>query len=163
MMSLQARNESEQKSGPVESAFESQRRLAEEFELFDDWSDRYQTLIELGRRLASMPHALKTERNRIHNCRGDTWLAGDVSGGILQLSAASDTGVMAGLLAILVEVYSGRPASNVFDHPLSILDAVGLTGRLSPHRLAALREIVDRLQQLAAGVSGRCSSRVSNG
>lgn len=150
MIPQQTAGASQRKPGTVESAAAAQQRVAEELQLFEDWNDRYQTLIELGHRLAPMPDRLKTERNRIWTCQGDTWLAGEVRGGILRLNAASDTGVVAGLLAILVEVYSGRPASDVFDHPLTVLDMVGLTDRLSPHRLAALREIFGRLRELAA-------------
>ena len=79
---------------------ETQRRVIDEFEMFDDRRDRYETLIEFGRRLAPMPTSLKVDRNRIRNCRGDAWLAGIRRNGLLYLSAASEADVVAGLLAI---------------------------------------------------------------
>ena len=97
-----------------------------------------------------MPARLRTERNRIRACQGDAWLAGIHNGGRLHLSAASETDVLAGLLAIVVEVYSGRAAEDVLHHPLVVLETTGLSRRLSPHRLAAYREILARLSELAS-------------
>ena len=81
---------------------EAQRRIVDEFELVDSWIERY--LIDFGRRLAPMPASLRTDRNRIRTCQGDAWFAGTRRGGRPYLSAASETGVLAGLLAIVVEV-----------------------------------------------------------
>ena len=129
---------------------DAQRRIVEVFEFVDGWIERYETLIDLGRRLAPMPASLRNDRNRIRTCRGDAWLAGIRRDGRLYLSAASETGVLAGLLAIIVEVYSGRAAEDVLHHPLVVLETTGLSQRLSPHRLAARREILARLRELAS-------------
>jgi cysteine desulfuration protein SufE len=139
----------DQEAAAIGDVIEAQRRIVDEFELVDGWIERYETLIDFGR-LAPMPASLRTERNRIRACRGDAWLAGIHSGGRLHLSAASETGVLAGLLAIVVEVYSGRAAEDVLHHPLFVLEATGLSERLSPHRLAAYREILARLSELAS-------------
>jgi len=128
---------------------ETQRLLIEEFELFDSWSDRYETLIEFGRRLAPMPTSLRVDRNRIRNCHGDAWLAGIRRNGVLYLSAASEADVVAGLLAIVVEVYSGSAPDEILSHPLTVLEATGLRDRLSPHRLASYAEIITRVRKLA--------------
>jgi cysteine desulfuration protein SufE len=141
----------DQEAAVIGDVVEAQRRIVDEFELVDGWMERYETLIDFGRRLAPMPASLRTERNRIRACQGDAWLAGIHSGGRLHLSAASETAVLAGLLAIVVEVYSGRAAEDVLDHPLVVLETTGLSRRLSPqHRLAAYREILARLRQLAS-------------
>jgi cysteine desulfuration protein SufE len=129
---------------------EAQRRIVAEFEFADGWIERYETLIDFGQRLAPMPASLRTERNRIRTCQGDAWLAGTRRGGRLYLSGPSETGVLAGLLAIVIGVYSGRAAEDVLDHPLVVLETTGLSGRLSPHRLAAYREILARLRELAS-------------
>jgi cysteine desulfuration protein SufE len=129
---------------------EVQRRIVDEFEFVDCWIERYETLIDFGRRLAPMPASLRNDRNRIRTCHGEAWLAGIRRDGRLYLSAASETGALAGLLAIIVEVYSGRAAEDVLHHPLVVLETTGLSGRLSPHRLAAYREILDRLRELAS-------------
>jgi cysteine desulfuration protein SufE len=128
---------------------EAQRRLIEEFSIFDSWSERYETLIEFGRRLAPMPVSLRVDRNRIRNCHGQAWLAGVRRDDKLFLSAASEADVVAGLLAIVVEVYSGAAPDDILSHPLFVLEATGLRGRLSPHRLASYAEIVQRVRDLA--------------
>jgi cysteine desulfuration protein SufE len=128
---------------------EAQRRLVEEFSIFDSWSERYETLIEFGKRLAPMPVSLRVDRNRIRNCHGRAWLAGVCHHDKLFLSAASEADVVAGLLAIVVEVYSGSAPDDILSHPLFVLEATGLRGRLSPHRLASYAEIVQRVRDLA--------------
>jgi cysteine desulfuration protein SufE len=127
---------------------ETQRRLIEEFEIFDSWSERYETLIDFGRRLQPLPEIMKVDRNRLRSCRGDAWLAGIRCDGLLYLSAAS-ADVLAALLAIVVEVYSGCAPDEILSHPLIVLEATGLLDRLSPHRLASYAEIMARLRDLA--------------
>jgi cysteine desulfuration protein SufE len=128
---------------------ETQRPLIEEFKLFESWSERYEALIEFGRRLAPMPTSLRVDRNRIRNCHGDAWLAGMRRNRVLYLSAASEADVIAGLLAIVVEVYSGSAPDDILSHPLTVLEATGLRDRLSPHRLASYAEIITRVRDLA--------------
>jgi cysteine desulfuration protein SufE len=140
---------------PLEAIEQAQRRIVDEFAFVGDWSDRYQTLIDVGRRLAPMPDRLKVDHNRIRNCQGEAWLAAEWQSGRMYLSAASDTGVVAGILAILVEVYSGHTPDDISGQPLTVLDAVGLTDHLSPHRRAAYREIISRLEKLARQMEDR--------
>jgi cysteine desulfuration protein SufE len=128
---------------------ETQRRIIEDFELAPSWSERYETLIEFGRRLAPMPMNLRVDRNRIRNCHGQAWLAGVRRDGRVFFSAASEADVVAGLLAIIVEVYSGCEPDEILFNPLTVLEATGLRDRLSPHRVASYREIMARLTDLA--------------
>jgi cysteine desulfuration protein SufE len=127
----------------------TQRRIIEEFEMAVSWSERYETLIEFGRRLAPMPMSLRVDRNRIRNCHGRAWLAAIRQEGRLFFSAASEADVVAGLLAIVVEVYSGSAPDEILFHPLMVLEATGLRDRLSPHRMASYTEIMARLTDLA--------------
>jgi sulfur transfer protein SufE len=87
----------EQEAAVIGDVIEAQRRIVDEFELVDGWIERYETLIDFGRRLAPMPASLRTERNRIRACQGDAWLAASRKDGRLYLSAASETDVLAGL------------------------------------------------------------------
>jgi cysteine desulfuration protein SufE len=128
---------------------EAQRRVIEEFEILESWSERYENLIEFGRRLEPLPEIMKVDRNRLRSCRGDAWLAGVRRDGLLYLSAASEADVLAGMLAIVVEVYSGHSTDEIRSHPLTVLEATGLADRLSPHRLASYAEIMSRVRDLA--------------
>ncbi len=137
----------------AESVAHAQQRIVDEFGFFEDWDERYQNLVDFARRLAPMPENLRVDQNRIRNCRGAVWLAAEERDGALHLSAASETQVVAGLLAIIVEVYSGHSPIDVLTNPLTVLDSVGLTRRLSPHKQVALHEIVARLRELARNAS----------
>lgn len=155
------------KNAPIERAAvlspgvtEAQRRLIEEFEIFEGWSERYEYLIELGRRLMPIPETMRDDRDRIRNCRGDAWLAGFLRNGLLYLSAASQTKVLAGLLAIVVEVYSGHSPDEILSHPLTVLETTGLRQHLSPHRLAAYGEIISQLRALANQAIGAAETTI---
>jgi cysteine desulfuration protein SufE len=127
----------------------TQRPIIEEFETVPSWGELYETLIEFGRRLAPMPMSLRVDRNRIRNCHGQAWLAGVRCDGQLFFSASSEADMVAGLLAIVVEVYSGCTPDEILSHPLTVLEATGLRDRLSPHRLASYEEIMARVRDFA--------------
>lgn len=129
-----------------------QQRMIEEFLQLGEWAERYQYLIELGGKLPAMRTSWRTDRSRVPECRGDTFLAGESRDGRLFLHAASDIPILAGVLALIVEVYSGMPASEVLRHPPMLLDRIGLTHNLSRHRRAALLHIHERLISLATNV-----------
>lgn len=133
---------------------ERQHRLIEEFSVVDSWNDRYQHLCDLGRRLPPMPPALRIERNRIRECQGDTFLAGEHNADRLDLFAESEAPVLAGILAILVDIYSGEKPADVLRYPPILFDRIGLTRNLSPHRRIALLHVHDRLTTIASGFSG---------
>jgi cysteine desulfuration protein SufE len=126
----------------------AQERIAEEFKSLADSSERYEHLVALGRNLAPMPDALKVDGNHLRDCRGDAWLAGEYSQGILYLHAASNADVVAGLLSIFIEIYSGRFLNDVLDHPLDI-NRLGLMDCMSPHRLSCFQGIMQRVRNLA--------------
>lgn len=139
---------------------ERQERLVEEFLLFDDWAERYQYLVDLGRGLPPFPPSLRSKRHRIAGCDGQTFLSATRRDGRLFLYGASDMPVLAGILAILIRVYSGETPTDVLRHPPLLLDRIGLTRRLSPHRRLALLRIHERLLALAGDLdaSGRLAS-----
>lgn len=129
---------------------ERQQRLIDEFLLFDSWAERYQHLIELGGFLPPLPRALRIDRNRVPACGGGTFLAGERQEGHLFLHATSDMPVPSGLLAIMLRIYSGARPADILRHPPVLLDRIGLTHRLSPHRRIVLLHIHERLLTLAS-------------
>jgi cysteine desulfuration protein SufE len=142
------------------SILERQEHLIEEFLLFDDWADRYQYLIDLGRSLPPFPPSLQSERHRIAGCDGQTFLSATRQDGRLFLYGASDMPVPAGILAILSRIYSGETPADILRHPPVLLDRIGLTRRLSPHRRLVLARIHERLLALASDLdaSGKLAS-----
>ena len=93
---------------------QSQDDLIDEFQLFDNWLDRYEYLIDLGRKLPEFPDEWRAEEYRLHGCQSQVWLHAEEAGGCLNFQAISDSAIVSGLIAVLMRVYSGRtPAESL--------------------------------------------------
>ena len=127
---------------PLEStAAEAQAAIAEEFGFFGDWSERYQYLIDLGRKLPPMGEALKTEEHRLHGCQSMVWIVASGDASKLDFTAASDSAIVSGLVYLALRVYSGRSAEQILATEPDYIARIGLAKHLSPTRsngLAAL-------------------------
>lgn len=137
-------------AAPAEpSAEAAQQAIAEEFAFFGDWTERYQYLIDLGRKLPPYPEALKTEERQVSGCQSLVWL--DVQGDAQRLDfrAISDSSIVSGLIALLLRVYSGRPAAEILATQPRFIDAIGLARHLSPTRSNGLAAMLARIQQAA--------------
>ena len=108
----------------------AQEELVADFELFDDWMDRYQYLIDLGRRLPDFPDELRTEENRIRGCQSQVWFVPERKDGRLQFRAISDAAIVSGLIALLLRLYSGRKPQDILDTPPDFIAALQLESPL---------------------------------
>lgn len=137
-------------SPPPESVAEAQERLAGEFELFDDWMDRYQLLIDQGRKLESLPPAERSDDLKVPGCQSQVWLKSDFDGERLHFRAASDAIITSGLIALLLEIYSGRRPQEILSTPFTLADRIGLQANLSPSRANGFANMVRRIREEAA-------------
>ncbi|HET7064419.1 MAG TPA: SufE family protein, partial [Rudaea sp.] len=96
-----------------ESAQDAQEAIAEEFSFFSDWTERYQYLIDLGRKLPPFPPPLQTEANKVQGCQSQVWLVAEGDRERLDFRAISDSAIVSGLIALLLRVYSGRSAQEI--------------------------------------------------
>jgi cysteine desulfuration protein SufE len=131
------------------------------FELLDDWEERYRYLIELGRMMPPLPDEARTDRNKVMGCASQVWLEtrverrnGDAT---LSLRGDSDAHIVRGLIALLIALLSDRPAAAIVKtDPQETFRALGLSEHLTPQRSNGLRSMVDRIkrdaQAVAAGV-----------
>jgi cysteine desulfuration protein SufE len=120
---------------PIEATTaEAQLAIEEEFAFFGDWSERYQYLIDLGRRLPEFPDAWKVEENRLLGCQSNVWIVPHVEDGKLFFSAASDSSIVSGLVYLALRVYSGRSREDIRVTEPSFVQAIGLSKHLSPTR-----------------------------
>lgn len=126
--------------------------LVQEFSLFDDWVDRYQHIIDLGKNLPPFPQDRKTEENRIQGCQSQVWLITSRNGSRLDFQAISDSAIVSGLIAILMRVYSGRESQHIVETPPDFITAIGLDQHLSPTRSNGLHSMI-RAIKLAASES----------
>ena len=121
-----------------------------EFQFFDGWMDRYQYIIDLGRKLPPFPDAARTDDNRIRGCQSQVWFVAREEGGRLHFDAISDAAIVSGLIAILLRIYSDkRPADILASSPDFVAD-LGLEQHLSPTRSNGLRSMLDAIRRFAA-------------
>ena len=131
------------------SAQAKQDAIVEEFAFFDDWTERYQYLIDLGRKLPPLPDELKTEAHKVHGCQSQVWLVADGDARALTFRAISDSAIVSGLIALLLRVYSGRSAAEILDTPPRFIEAIGLAQHLSPTRSNGLAAMLAKIREYA--------------
>lgn len=133
---------------------QAQTDLIDEFELFDNWLDRYEYLIDLGRKLPEFPEDWKSEEYKLHGCQSQVWLKAEEADGRLQFRAISDSAIVSGLIAVLMRVYSDRtPQEIIATHP-DFIDAIGLHEHLSPTRSNGLHAMIDAIRGHAVRCAG---------
>ena len=128
----------------------AQQEVIDEFSLFDDWMDRYQYLIDLGRRLPPFPEELRTEENRIRGCQSQVWFVAEKRDGRLYFQAISDAAIVSGLIAVLLRLYSGRQPRDILDTPPDFVEALQLQSHLSPTRSNGLSSMLKAIRRFAA-------------
>ena len=128
----------------------AQAEIIDEFGLFDDWMDRYQYLIDLGRRLPEFPDELKTEENLIRGCQSQVWFVPEEKDGRLYFQAISDAAIVSGLIALLLRLYSGRYPQDILDTPPDFVEALQLQSHLSPTRSNGLSSMLNAIRGFAA-------------
>jgi len=126
--------------------------LKENFDLVDDWEDRYRYVIELGRALPGLPDIDKTEANKVRGCASQVWLettlARDAGGRpVLNFRGDSAAHIVRGLVALVLALYSGRPAADIVARDaLPLFSDLGLAQHLTPQRSNGLRAMVERIK-----------------
>lgn len=128
----------------------AQEQLIEEFSFFDNWMDRYQYIIDLGRRLPEFPEADKTEANKIKGCQSQVWFVAEKNADKLEFRAISDAAIVSGLIALLLRIYSNRSPQDILDTPADFVSALQLEQHLSPTRSNGLAAMLQAIRTLAA-------------
>jgi len=131
---------------PLEAtAAEAEQAITDEFAFFRDWSERYQYLIDLGKKLPPMPDEDRTEQNRLLGCQSLVWIVASGDRERLDFRAISDSTIVSGLIYLALRVYSGRSADEIVATAPDYVNAIGLAKHLSPTRsngLAALLKFI---------------------
>lgn len=129
----------------------AQQAISEEFAFFGDWTERYQYLIDLGRKLPLFPEALKTDDFKVSGCQSQVWLVPGGDAADMRFQAISDSSIVTGLIALLLRVYSHRPATEIIATEPRFIDAIGLAKHLSPTRSNGLAAMLATIKQHAHG------------
>ena len=127
---------------PEQSIAEVQEELVDSFALLDDWMDKYQYIIDLGRQLPDFPDAWKTPESIVRGCQSQVWLVAEQAGPRLVFHAISDAAIVSGLIAIILKVYSDRTPDEILATPPEFIKGIGLDEHLSPSRTNGLHSML---------------------
>ena len=129
---------------------EIQERICEEFSMYDEWLDKYEYLIELGKSLEPLEDSLKTEDRLIKGCQSRVWLDTNVQPDkTLVFRADSDAIITKGIISLLISVYSGHKSDEIAADDFSFIDRLGLRENLSPTRANGLASMIQTIRQTA--------------
>jgi cysteine desulfuration protein SufE len=126
-----------------------QEEIVEEFSLFDDWMQRYEYMIELGKSLPLIDPEYKTEDNIIKGCQSKVWIHADLKGDKLVFTADSDAIITKGIIAVLIRVFSNQHPDAILGADTSFIDKIGLKEHLSPTRANGLVSMIKQLKMYA--------------
>lgn len=128
---------------------EAEDKIVHEFELFDDWMDKYNYIIELGKNLPVIDEKYKTSQYLISGCQSQVWLFAEYKDGLVYFTADSDAIITKGIVNLLIRVLSGRPPQEIMDAQLEYLDAIGIREHLSPTRSNGLVSMIKQMKMYA--------------
>ena len=128
---------------------EAAAEIIEEFGWVDDWMDKYEIIIDMGKELPSIDDKHKVDENIVHGCQSQVWLIANMKDGKLVYEADSDAIISKGLIAMLIQVLSNQTPEDIVNADLSFLDTIGVREHLSPNRSNGLSSMLKQMQYYA--------------
>ena len=128
---------------------EIQEEIVDEFAMFDDWMERYEYIIDLGKNLPLIDEAYKTEDNIIKGCQSKVWVYAEKQDDKIIFTADSDAILTKGIIAILIRVFSNQKAEDILNADMSFIDEIGLKEHLSPTRANGLVSMIKKIKMYA--------------
>ena len=128
---------------------EAENAVIEEFSMYDEWLDKYEYLIELGKALKDYPESAKTDDRLIKGCQSRVWLDYKIENGKIFLNADSDAIITKGIISLLIGIYSGRTAGEILSSDFSVVEKIGLKENLSPTRANGLVSMIAKIKEIA--------------
>ncbi len=125
---------------------EIEREIIEEFEMFDDWMQKYEYLIEVGKSLTLIDPQFKTEKNTIKGCQSLVWLHSELKDGVVIYTADSDAIITKGMVALMIRVLSNHTPDEIISSKLDFVEKIGLTKHLSPTRSNGLVSMIKQMK-----------------
>lgn len=134
---------------------EIQSEIVEDFNMFDDWMEKYDYLIELGKSLPILDDKYKTDDNLIKGCQSKVWLHAEKNGDKIVYSSDSDAIITKGIIALLLQVFSNQTAEDILKTDTDFIDKIGLKEHLSPTRANGLVSMIKKIKLYALGLSSK--------
>jgi len=132
-----------------------EKEIIEEFELFDDWAEKYQYIIELGQKLKPLAEKYKIEENKIRGCQSSVWLHSYEQDGKVVFDADSDSVFVKGEIALLMRVLSNQTPDEILNTDLKFIDAIGLREHLAMTRANGLASMIKQMKLVALGIKSK--------
>ena len=126
-----------------------QEEIVDEFSMFDDWMERYEYIIELGKKLPLIKEEFKTENNLIKGCQSKVWLQGEQTDDKIVFTADSDAILTKGIIAILIRAFSNQTPADIIAANMDFIDEIGLKEHLSPTRANGLVSMIKNIKMYA--------------
>lgn len=127
-----------------------ENEIVNEFSIFDDWLDKYEYIIELGKSLEEYPEDRKTDDKLVKGCQSRVWIDFKVEDGKIFFNADSDAIITKGIISLLVRIYSGRTPQEILSSDFSVVEKIGLKENLSPTRANGLVSMIQMIREIAA-------------
>jgi|TARA_B110000971_G_C19790704_1_gene399655 cysteine desulfuration protein SufE len=137
---------------------EIQEEIIGEFSMFDDWMDRYQYIIDLGKSLPIIESKFKLDENLIKGCQSKVWLYSELENNMIKYTADSDAILTKGIAALLIRVYSGQKPSDILTAETRFIDEIGLKEHLSPTRANGLVSMIKQIKMYAIAQQTRIAN-----
>lgn len=132
---------------------EKELQVVEDFAIYDEWLDKYEYIIELGKKLSGYPEDKKTDEYLIKGCQSRVWLSHEVRDGRVYFNADSDAIITKGIISLLVGIYSGATAAEILSSDFSVVEKIGLRENLSPTRANGLVSMIETIRRCAASLA----------
>ncbi len=127
----------------------SQLEIIEDFQLFDDWMEKYQYIIDLGKELDTLEDADKIDANKLQGCQSQVWIIHHLKDGKVIFQAQSDAAIVSGLVALVLSIYSGKTAKEIVTTKPEFISEIGLDKHLSGTRSNGLSSLLDKIHEIA--------------
>jgi cysteine desulfuration protein SufE len=137
---------------------EIQEEIIDEFSMFDDWTDRYQDIIDLGKSLPIIDPQFKLDENLIKGCQSKVWLYSELENNIIKYTSDSDAILTKGIAALLLRVYSGQKPGDILSAETDFIDDIGLKEHLSPTRANGLVSMIKQIKMYAIAQQTRLAN-----
>jgi cysteine desulfuration protein SufE len=136
-----------------ESISDIENGIVEDFELFDEWSEKYEYIIEIGRKLPALDTQYKTESHKIKGCQSSVWLNSKMVDGKIYFEADSDSTFVKGLIALLMKVFNGQKPEDIINAQINFIDRIGLSSHIAQTRTNGLQAMIKQMKMDALGYS----------
>ena len=131
----------------MESLEAIQQSISEEFEIFDTWMEKYEYIIDLGKKLENFPSDQMIDENKVHGCQSSVWFVTSLEDGLFRCKATSDSAIVSGLIALLLRIYDNQKPSEIIETEPKFICMIGLNEHLSPTRNNGLNLMIARIKK----------------